>query len=523
MRTFVVISALLWAFPALADPAPQRGGTLTFAVTLGEPDNYDCQSTSSSSVQTRVGPHYSLLVKIDPSNYPNVTGDLAESWHVSADGLTYRFLLRPDITFHDGSALTTEDVKASFARIMHPPAGVASAWQSLFNDVEAITPIDARSIEFKLKQPNPSMLIYFAAPTACIYSAKKLSEDPDYPQRKVMGSGPFRFVRHDVGSAWVGERFENYFLPGKPYLDGFQALDMKIEASINSMVSGQIATDFRGVTIPQRERIIAARGNASTTGDAEQAGGMMLSFNVRKPPFDDARVRQALNMALDRWTGSRAMERIVTFSGVNALQRSGSPFGRTREQLEALPGFKPDMAANRTEARRLLSEAGQQNLSFVLANRVSFTPLGVFLIDQWRQIGVAVSQEIMDNSRYYAAQRGGTFDAMIIGAPDYVDDPSLQLIRYVSNDLNPNNLSFAIDRKVDALYEKQAHDLDFARRKSLVQELEAYLLDQAYTVPIFWARRYHVMDARFHGYVVTPSTYVGQDLADIWVEQGAAR
>jgi peptide/nickel transport system substrate-binding protein len=518
VRIVATIFAVLLALPAYGAETPRRGGILTFAVTLGEPDTYDCHAGGSSAVLTRVAPHYSLLIKLDPNNYPNVTGDAAESWTVSSDGLTYSFKLHPGIKFHDGTTLTAADAKASYERIIHPPTGVVSYRKSLFADVAAIEVPDDRIIVFKLAKPNPSMLTYFAAPTSCLYSAKKLAEDPDYPKRAVMGTGPFRFVRHVVGSEWVGERFDGYFQPGKPYLDGFRVVDMNIEAAVNAMASGQIATDFRGLTLPQRDRIVAARGDAITTGEADQAGGLLITFNARKPPFDDARVRRALSLAIDRWGGAAAMERLIIFSGVNGFQRIGTPFGRTKTELEKLPGFRPDMAANRDEARRLLAEAGQQNLSFTLTSRPQYTPLGVYLIDQWRQIGVSVTQDLADTGRFFAGLNGGNFEAIITGGPDYVDDPSLQLVRQTSRDVNPTNQSFSVDRKVDALYEQQARELDFNKRKQLVQQLEAFLLQQSYSVPLFWAKRYHVMDARYRGYVVTPSTFVGEDLADVWMQ-----
>ena len=111
---------------ALADINPKRGGTLEFAVTV-EPGNYDCHGNISFAFLHPIAPHYSTLLKFDAANYPQIIGDLAESWSVSADRLTYTFKLRPNILFHDGSRMTSADVKASYERIVHPPPGVVSA------------------------------------------------------------------------------------------------------------------------------------------------------------------------------------------------------------------------------------------------------------------------------------------------------------------------------------------------------------------------------------------------------------
>ena len=82
---------------------------------------------------------------------------------------------------------------------------------------------------FKLKAPNASMLDELASPFNCVYSAAKLKEDPKYPETKIMGSGAFRFVEHVHGSHWDGKRFDGYFKPGLPYLDGYKAYLREIE------------------------------------------------------------------------------------------------------------------------------------------------------------------------------------------------------------------------------------------------------------------------------------------------------
>ena len=85
--------------------APERGGTLIFSVT-GQPDTYDCHATPSIAAMHRLSPHYSLLIRIDPDHYPAIAGDVAETWDVSADQLTYTFRLRPDIRCSDVYPIT---------------------------------------------------------------------------------------------------------------------------------------------------------------------------------------------------------------------------------------------------------------------------------------------------------------------------------------------------------------------------------------------------------------------------------
>src|SRR5580704_7446889 len=132
----LLVAAL--AMPALAqEEHPQRGGILEFASTV-EPNDYDCDDNTSFAFLHPIAPHYSTLLKFDAANYPQIVGDLAQSWTVSPDRQTYTFKLRPNVLFHDGSKLTSADVKASYERIVHPPAGVTSSRQVDFGAITAI-------------------------------------------------------------------------------------------------------------------------------------------------------------------------------------------------------------------------------------------------------------------------------------------------------------------------------------------------------------------------------------------------
>src|SRR3984893_15824191 len=122
--------------PAFAQ-APKRGGALLFAV-VAEPPNYACHANTSFAFVHPIAPHYSTLLKFDGKNYPKFIGDLAKSWTVAPDGLTYTFKLVEGVKFHDGSALTSADVKASYERIASPPAGVVSVRKAWSADIGQI-------------------------------------------------------------------------------------------------------------------------------------------------------------------------------------------------------------------------------------------------------------------------------------------------------------------------------------------------------------------------------------------------
>ncbi len=288
------------AAAAPPDPAAQRGGILDFAVDA-EPPNYDCHANFSFAFIHSVIPHYSTLLKLSAADYPKVEGDLAESWTVSPDRLTYTFHLWPDIRFHDGSKLTATDVAASYERIIHPPPGVFSARQAEYGAISAIDVPNPSTVVFHLRWPEAVMPENFASPWNCIYSADKLKLDPTFPMTHILGSGPFVFVEHVKGQHWIGRRWEHYFRPGHPYLDGFQANYMRGEATIDAMESGRVLAEFRGFSPADRDRLVEALGDRVTVRESPWNNVMPLVFNTKHAPFDDQRVRLALSLAIDRW------------------------------------------------------------------------------------------------------------------------------------------------------------------------------------------------------------------------------
>jgi hypothetical protein len=142
-------------------------------------------------------------LRYDLANFPRIVGDLAESYDLSPDRKSVTFRLRPGVRFHDGSTLTSADVKATYERLRNPPAGVVSIRQAHFEDITTIDTPDALTVRFDLRRPNDAILHVFASPWNCVYSSRLMAADPNYPMRVVMGTGPFRFVERrcdDFGS-----------------------------------------------------------------------------------------------------------------------------------------------------------------------------------------------------------------------------------------------------------------------------------------------------------------------------------
>ena len=499
---------------------PVKGGTLTYAV-LGDPPTIDCHAATSFATMHYVSPHYSLLIVIDPKDTSKVAPDVAESWTTSEDKLTTTFKIRPGITFHDGSPLTSADVKASFDRIRNPPAGVVSVRQSVFARIKAIEAPDAATVIFRLSSASPAFLASIASPFNCIYSAAKLAQDPAYPTKEVMGSGPFVFAERVRGSHWIGKRFDDYFLKPRPYLDSFRAVNTAGPSLASALQSGQVMAEFRTLAPSVRDQLKASLGDGIQFHTKPYDFLVVVAFNTEKPPFNDARVRRALSLGIDRWGGAKALSRVSSLTFVGATQRPESPWAASEAELTALPGFSRDIAASRTEAKRLLKEAGHENLTIKLVNRNiadPYTSAGIYLVDQWRQLGITVEHAQVDVGSLTNAMRSGAFDAIIDFLGENVDDPSIALARNISADISTYNPSRFIDRTLDGLYAKIDATFDPVERRKLLRQFETRFLTEAYQVPFLWLNRTVGLSSKVQGFEMTPTHFVNQDLGGLWLQ-----
>ena len=501
---------------------PKRGGTLNFAISAETP-HYDCHGSDTFATLHFAAPFYSTLLAFDLPKYPKIKGDLAESWTVAPDQMTYTFKLHRNVAFHDGKPLTSADVKATYDRLRNPAPGVVSTRKATFQDIGTIETPDPYTVVFKMQNVNPSMLEHFASPWNCVYPADKITADPQWPKTNIMGSGPFKFVEHVKGSHVAGVRNDKYFKKDQPYLDGFKGIFfLQAAAMLNSLQGGQVLGEFRGFSPAEADRLKQAMGDKIRSEESSWTLNLLVVFNTKKKPFDDVRVRQALNMAIDRWGGSQGLSRISTLRHVGGLVRPGSPYAIDPKELEKIPGFQRDMVKARAEAKKLLAAAGVPNLSFGLTNRSiaqPYTPAGVFLVDQWRQIGVIAEHRQLETSPYLASLSNGQYDVSIDFSNLFMDEPSLGLAKYVSSSKAPENRSGFEDAEIDALIDKQSHIGDPKQRIAVIRQAEKRILEQSYQIPLLWWHRIVLTNKTLMGWEMSPSHNLGADLARVWINQ----
>ncbi len=509
---------------ALTPALPRAGGELTFVVPA-EPPSYDAHREETFALMHPAAPHYNTLLRIDPFDQTGtrVVGDLAESWAVSTDKRTYVLKLRRGVKFHDGTEMTSRDVRATYEKIIAPPAGVTSVRKGEYLEIETVQAPEPYIVAFKLKWPSPSFIHSLASPWNWIYKADILERDIHWYETHIMGTGPFIFVEHVRGSHWVGRRNPDYWDGGKPYLDGYRALFVRDDAAQAFAIRAERAhIQFRGFSPAQRDDIVRTLGDKVTVQESPWNCGLVVAINHEKKPFDDRRVRRALSLALDRYQAAAALSKIAIVREVAGVQVTGSPFATPPAELVKLAGYGRDIRKSRAEARRLLADAGvDTRFSFVLKNRnipMPYEYVGTWLVDQWRQIGLTVRQEIQESGLYFKDLRSGNFEVSTDFQCGYVADPDLDLYKYQSQRLSDSNYGRYNDPVLDDLYVLQSRTVDPEQRRRHIRAFEKRLLDEEahYITTLQW-HRIVPHNSRVRGWTITPSHYLNNQLDTVWL------
>src|SRR5499426_4930513 len=507
---------------AQSPDTPRRGGVLLAAIGADAPSLDPHQEQTFATIQP-VAPLYSTLLQIDPYNYPNVIGDVASEWKISADGLTYTFKIRSGIRFHDGSPLTAADVKASFDKIIFPPDGVRSIRKEHYSAVASVEAPDPGTVVFKLKFPSASLFTNLAHPMNVIFPKKYLDKDPNYFKNNVMGSGPLKFKSYVRGATFEGERNPDYFVKDRPYLNGYKFF-ISTETSVRAAAirSGRAYIEFRDLPMSEVDAIRKHLGDRVALQQTPFVIHFDLSINNTVKPFSDVRVRKALNLAIDRYTAAKVLQPLTGLRDVGAFTRPGTEWAMAPAELEKFAGFGRDAEKNRTEARRLLAEAGYPNgFKVVLKNRnvkLPYQDWAVYVIQEWRKIGVEAEHRPLESAAWYADGRDqGNFETIVTPIGYVVDDPDALLAPFITG--SSQNWARFSDPAVDDLYSRQARTLDPVERRKVVIDVQKIVLENVYHIPYLWWALNVVHWAKVKNWVAPPSHFTNQKLQDVWLSE----
>lgn len=355
--------------------APDPDATLTVRLSL-EPSNLDIRRTSGAALeQALIDNVYQGLVTRDGDDDNAIVPALATDWTVSPDGLTYTFTLRQGVTFHDGSALTAEDVVTSLQTAKDDATIQNSADLA---GVASIASPDPTTVVVTLAQPNIDFLFALTGRAGLVVK----SNDTTNFETATNGTGPFTVSSWNTGQSLTLTRNDAYWGEKAGVAEVVLEYIPDQSAAINAAVSGDV--DVALEIDPELQ------GQLDGTGDFRVESGLTtdkgtLAFNNARAPLDDQRVREALRLAIDH----QAL--IDTLGAGQPLYGPIPPLDPGYEDLSGSISYDPD------RARELLAEAGAENLTLTLTiPSVYPSSIPTFLVSSFADVGVTLRVESVD-------------------------------------------------------------------------------------------------------------------------------
>ncbi|MBI2907218.1 MAG: ABC transporter substrate-binding protein [Chloroflexi bacterium] len=475
--------------PKPAAGAPRYGGILAISA-VEDPLSMDLHQESVISIAQVLQVSYSGVVQPNPDKPEELIGDLAKSWEMSKDGLTYTFRLHDNIKFHDGTALTAEDIKYSYDRQLNPPAGIRSIRRADIVAIDKVEALDKSTVRFALKYPSPPTLQAIGVGWMVIYS-KDFVEKKGHMKNDVMGSGPFKLKRYSQGVSLEHVKHSEYFVPGRPYLDGITFYIIKDAAArLAALRTGQIkltGVQAAGLTSTDAETL-AKSGSTVQVVPYNSLAFSNLVFNTEQKPWSDIRVRKAAHLAIDR---QKAIDVVAQGYGEQGSHMPGE-WGIARDELLTMPGWRQPKDADLAEAKKLLADAGYpqgfKTKAMTMTNR-NYVNLSVFLADQLAKIGIEMEVETKEVAVRTSLLNQGNFLAHPLATSSLGYFDPLNIARYwAPPQAGVFGLNFQryVDDKIVDLFDKQARTIDPAERKKLVRDLDLRMIDSATRPMVFW-------------------------------------
>ena len=457
---------------AIAKPAatgtsqPKTGGTLRFAATADIP-NLDGHQRSAALTDT-TWTVYDRLIQYDAAGKAQPM--LAESWDLTGDYKQVKFNLRKGVQFHTGRELTSDDIKWNILRVRDPKVGSGSyvTWSNWFTTIE--TP-DKSTVVLKSEAPRPSMFDFFE--WLNILDPVTM-EGPD-ARTKSIGTGPFVFVEWKQGESLTFGKNKNYWQTGKPYLDGFEARVIEPRSAMVQLEAGAVDL-LRTEAVDDISRL---RKDPAYQAIQHPFAGSFYEFgiNVTQSPYDNKKVRQALNYAIDRQRySSTIMQGLVkpltlfwssTSPAYDAAKNASVPFDLDR-------------------ARSLLSDAGVSNLSadllFIPASYPVLVPLTEMYQADLAKIGVTLNIKQMDTATWLAQVNGVQYNGLYVSGDslgNYL--PATPLGASPAWSPSKNNSGYKTDQWTQ-LVDAVGTETDAAKQKQLYAQVNDFMIDEAWSI-----------------------------------------
>jgi len=492
---------------------------------------HECRS--SNNCLTPTAPMYNQLIEYNPetADFGDIRGDLAKSWKIGADGVTYTFVLADNAKWHDGTSVSANDVVFSLDSMTDPdkPRPNASRIAAFYDKSVAI---DSKTIEVTTKFKAAPFIPFLATEWMKIlpkHRFERLTPDEATLEENILGSGPFMLAKHDKDVVVEYRKNPNYFKEGRPYFDGMEYFTIVDTSAIfAAFKAGQVlshAHPSSNLSNADNERLAQDRLGKGEVHFAGPIGIIWTHMNHNVAPFDDVRVRRALILANHR-------QPIIQFFSkgrdqLGAPFQPGSWFGLTEAEVAELPGFRelngekhPDDIA---EAKRLLAAAGVEpgtKIALQAMIVVEFPDLAIVVAEQFRTLlDLDISIDSIELGAGFGKVLAGDYEMNILGYGPMITDPhDIMGGAYVA--AGRNNFSGWSNPRIEEIFELQASELDLAVRRAMTLEVQEIVLNESIFIPHYWTMRGMYVDNRIRNFNPPPTDSHALKMEHLWCDPG---
>ena len=467
----------------------------------------------------------SNLVEYERGSFKMI-GDLAERWEVSNDGKTYTFFLRPGAKFHDGMPVTSKDVLYNFKRGMTPAFNFNAQRMAPIASME--TPDDL-TFRVTVKQPSNSFLPELASTFILIYPAHM----PDMAawQKNPVGNGPYKFKEDRPDSLISVVKGSDYFLKdgqgrARPYIDAINfhvIVDMGLTSS--AFRSGRIdcaCLAAEGWINDQRE--LLKTDIPGVVFYPHVGTRMNVNFNTRRAPFSNLAFRQGFSIGLNKQAIA------ATFQSGQTIYPStdfiplfnGGLWALPKEELEKIPGWYPDHARNLEVARQKFRESGidPKGLKFeFFSGSLPFRQVSELVVSVASELGISAAMVEGSSITEQADRRNaGNFQVQLFTEGISVDDPVSYYSTFLSTGGSLNWTGWS-NARFDELYRLQDVELDVAKRKQMIWEMQRIQYTEFPMFTLFWSQGTRASRPFVKNFVTGPLNSGNFDFSEVWLDR----
>jgi peptide/nickel transport system substrate-binding protein len=395
---------------------------------------------------------------------------LAESWWASEDGVTYDFVLREGLKFHDGELVTAEDVKFSFERYR------GTSQEMMRERVAVIEIPDPRHVRFQLRKPWPDFLAFYGSATGAGWIVPKKYVEKvgvDGFKKAPIGAGPYKFVSFNPGVELVLEAFDQYWRK--------QPMVKRLVLKVIPDETTRLAALKRGeVDIVYSIRGELAEELRSTPGLTLKPTLVLGAFHLvfpdqwdSKSPWHDQRVRQAANLAIDRKTTNDALT-----LGYSKVTGSIIPYNFEFFWQPPLPVYDPE------KAKQLLAEAGFAN-GFDAGDYYcdsSYANLGEAVLDNLLAVGIRAKLRPLERAAFFSGYGEKKFKNIIQYASAAFGNAATRIEAFIAKG---GTYVYGSYPDIDALFQQQAAELDYKRREDTLRKIQQLMYEKTINAPIW--------------------------------------